>query len=160
MRHLIESNGENEDFHREIVYSEGGRTMTELHCSEADISPDLNKKVFLYPRLVLQRKNDGIHTKATMCRSKNFKYVKRLEEKDEFYDLKKDPNELNNVIDEPQYQDKIMKFRMKMLEFYQETSDVVPHEHDKRFGPFDLLLLVRTAVPDMIKNKLIKKKNK
>ena len=43
-----------------------------------------------------------MHTKATMCRNKNFKYIKRAYEKDEFYDLKQDPGEIKNLIDKNQ----------------------------------------------------------
>ena len=39
-----------------------------------------------------------------MIRMKNYKYVYRLYEKDEFYNLENDPLELCNEIDNPQYQ--------------------------------------------------------
>ena len=58
-----------------------------------------------YPRVSLQTKEDDIlmHTKATMCRNKEYKYIKRAYEKDEFYDLKKDPGEMNNLINDLKY---------------------------------------------------------
>lgn len=70
--------------------------------------------------------------KATMCRSERYKYVKRLYEKDEFYDLEKDPNERVNEIDNPGYENEIAKMRAELLEFYQDTCDVVPFEKDGR----------------------------
>ena len=73
-----------------------------------------------------------MHTKATMCRNKNFKYIKRAYEKDEFYDLKQDPGEIKNLIDDPSYTVEIDNLKNKMLSWYQETCDVVPLEGDKR----------------------------
>jgi len=87
-----------------------------------------------YPRVNLQTKEDDklMHTKATMCRNKNFKYIKRAYEKDEFYDLKQDPGEIKNLIDDPSYKIEIDNFKNKMLSWYQETCDVVPLKGDKR----------------------------
>ena len=73
-----------------------------------------------------------MHTKATMCRTKDFKYIKRAYEKDELYNLQNDPGEINNIIDEPQYKDELEKLKNKMLSWYQETCDMVPLETDKR----------------------------
>ena len=41
------------------------------------------------------------HTKAVMCRTADYKYVRRLYEQDELYDLRADPGELHNRIDDP-----------------------------------------------------------
>ncbi len=38
-----------------------------------------------------------------MCRTQTHKLVKRFYEKDELYDLIKDPNEVENIIDDPAY---------------------------------------------------------
>ena len=67
-----------------------------------------------------------------MIRMDHFKYVMRLYEKDEFYDLEKDPMELHNAIDLPEYQDQIQNMRMRLLRFYMETGDVVPDRKDPR----------------------------
>ena len=36
-----------------------------------------------------------------MCRTADYKYVRRLYEQDELYDLRADPGELHNRIDDP-----------------------------------------------------------
>ena len=72
------------------------------------------------------------HTKAVMCRTKGYKYVQRLYEPDELYDLRADPAELNNRIDDPALEEVRVQFRERLLDFYLETSDVVPHETDAR----------------------------
>ena len=68
-----------------------------------------------------------------MCRTNEFKYVRRLYEKDEFYDLNKDPEEMENLIDDPNYAEVISKLKEKLLTWYVETCDVVPFETDRRF---------------------------
>ena len=73
-----------------------------------------------------------MHTKATMCRSKKFKYIKRAYEKDGFYDLQNDPGETINLVDHKEYNFKIQKLKNKMLSWYQETCDVVLLEGDMR----------------------------
>jgi hypothetical protein len=87
-----------------------------------------------WPRVGLQITDDGpYHGKATMCRTKEFKYVKRIYEKDELYDLKADPGEVNNIIDDPDYKEVLLNLKERMLTWYMETCDVVPYETDRRF---------------------------
>jgi hypothetical protein len=87
-----------------------------------------------WPRVGLQITDDGpYHGKAVMCRTKDFKYVQRLYEKDELYDLNKDPGEINNVIDDLKYTEILRSMKERMLTWYLETCDVVPTEIDWRF---------------------------
>ena len=76
-------------------------------------------------------KEDGTHTKAAMIRSKEYKYVLRLYEKDEFYVLSE--GESVNRIDEEEYQPIIAKMKEEMLLWYMKTCDIVPQKHDDRF---------------------------
>ena len=114
--------------HREYVFCEGGRLMGETHCSEINNYVEDNE---YSPRLQLQMREDGTHTKAAMIRTENYKYVLRLYEKDEFYDLKK--GESVNLIDEAEYQSEIEAMKEKLLYWYMETCDIVPNEHDERY---------------------------
>ena len=76
-------------------------------------------------------KEDGTHTKAAMIRSKEYKYVLRLYEKDEFYVLSE--GESVNRIDEEKYQPIIAKMKEEMLLWYMKTCDIVPQKYDDRF---------------------------
>ena len=67
-----------------------------------------------------------------MCRTATHKYVQRLLESDELYDLAIDPGEQRNVIDDPAYRDVLAELRLRMLRWYQETCDVVPRVTDRR----------------------------
>ena len=85
-----------------------------------------------YPRLRLQTQEGPEHSKAVMCRTKEHKYVRRLYESDELYDLDKDPGELRNVIDDPAYAEVLARMKERLLTFFLETGDVVPHDSDRR----------------------------
>ncbi len=80
-----------------------------------------------WPRLGLQPCEGPEHTKATMVRTRELKYVRRLYEKDELYDLRTDPQELHNRIDDPGLRSQLAELKDRMLTFYQDTADVVPH---------------------------------
>jgi arylsulfatase A-like enzyme len=119
--------------HRDAVFCEGGRLHGEEHCMEREYAPghqDPNNHY--YPRLSFQAEEGPEHSKAVMCRTKKLKYIRRLYEKDELYDLERDPEELNNVIEAPEYQEDINQLKERMLTWYTETSDVVPFDIDKR----------------------------
>lgn len=91
-------------------------------------------KGLYYPRIKHQITDEKpYHGKAAMCRTKRYKYVQRLYEKDQLYDLEKDPNETNNLIDEASYLDVLQDLRHRMLIWYMETCDYVPEQTDKRF---------------------------
>ncbi|KXA94811.1 arylsulfatase [candidate division MSBL1 archaeon SCGC-AAA259E19] len=121
----------NTQTHKEVVFSEGGRLEGEEHCMELESMA--SPKSLYWPRLSLQKKQPE-HSKAVMVRTQRYKYVRRLYEKDELYDLEKDPEELENRIDDPSLNDVQQKLRDELLTFFLKTGDVVPHETDERWG--------------------------
>lgn len=116
--------------HRDAVFCEGGRIHGEDHCKEMDGPTDSD--FLYYPRLSYQWGEGPEHTKAVMCRTKDYKYVRRLYEMDELYDLNQDPHELVNRIDDPTLAEVLLTLKDRLLTFYQETGDVVPHKAHKR----------------------------
>ncbi len=122
----------NQDEHRDAVFCEGGRLQEERHCTEAESTSSLNPEGLYWPRVNLQQGEGPEHTKAVMVRTKDFKYVRRLYESDELYDLKNDPEELYNLIEDKKYGDILLGLKERLLTFYQETCDVVPHKTDSR----------------------------
>ena len=122
--------------HRDVVFSEGGRCYGEIQATEIEAYREKGSNVPLElyrPRLELQISDNGpYHTKAAMCRTKTHKYVRRLYEQDELYDLVQDPLEERNVIAEPAYKDVLSALKERMLRWYMETCDVVPRATDKR----------------------------
>lgn len=114
-----------DDILREAVFCEGGRLRNEDHCKETGSEhPD-----DLYaPRVWLQRGDAVAHGKAVMCRDCRGKLVTRLYERDEYYDLEKDPGETHNRIDDPACAADIARLRTLTFRFLLETGDEVPHE--------------------------------
>ncbi|MBW2690332.1 MAG: sulfatase-like hydrolase/transferase [Deltaproteobacteria bacterium] len=119
--------------HRDAVFCEGGRRIGETQAMERESIRPGNEDGLYSPRLKLQTTDQHpYHTKAAMCRTKTHKYVQRLYEQSELYDLVADPLEETNVIDNPKYRDVLIELKARMLRWYMETCDVVPQETDNR----------------------------
>lgn len=121
------------DEHRDAVFCEGGRIHGEIHCMEKDSVTQTTPTGLYWPRVGLQQSEGAEHTKAVMCRTKTHKYVRRLYESDELYDLQSDPNETVNRIDDPSLSGVLAELKDRLLTFYQETADAVPHKTNHRF---------------------------
>lgn len=138
---------------RDFVCSEGGRLKDEKHCTE-NVENYFGVVADEYaPRIGIQQKNGPQHTKAVMIRTKDFKYVMRLYETDEFYDLSK--GEEQNEIDNPEYAQIISDLRSKLLTWFLETCDSVPEDEDARF-PDDFYLETINAATGIKLSPLIK----
>lgn len=118
------------DCNRDAVFCEGGRIHGEEHCMEAGVESCEN---LYWPRVHLQHSEGPEHSKAVMIRTKDYKYVCRLYESDELYDLKEDPGEQHNIINEPGMEKVLQNLKDRLLTFYLETGDVVPHDLDGRW---------------------------
>ncbi len=121
------------DTHRDAVFCEGGRLMGERQAMELESVSHQTPDGLYWPRLSLQRRDDGpYHGKAAMCRTTRFKYVRRLYEDDELYDLKSDPHELRNLIHESAYANIRVEMQARLLTWHMATCDVAPFETDAR----------------------------
>jgi arylsulfatase A-like enzyme len=120
------------DTHRDAVFCEGGRLRGEKHCMERESNPDLDPERLYWPRQAMQRSEGPEHGKAVMCRTERYKYVKRLYESDELYDLRDDPGERHNRIGDPALADVLAGLKERLLTFFLETADAVPFQTDKR----------------------------
>jgi arylsulfatase A-like enzyme len=100
---------------------------------EFESTSSQNPEGLYWPRMKLQQSEGPEHTKAAMCRTARHKYVRRLYEKDELYDLEADPQELVNRIDDPALADARDRLRDRMLTWYMDTADAVPFDTDRRW---------------------------
>ena len=138
-RSLVDLIADSKLTHRDAVFCEGGRLRGEVQASEIESVPRgdaANASLGLYsPRIDLQisERNPLPHTKATMCRTESFKYVRRAEESDEFYDLRDDPGETRNMINDSSYMTQVAEHKDRLLSWYMNTCDVVPLETDQRW---------------------------
>ncbi len=123
------------DEHRDTIFCEGGRLRGEAQAMElpsVETMEDPSTSLY-WPRIKHQVTDAAPwHTKATMCRTHRFKYIRRLYEADELYDLRSDPQETRNLINDPAYRETLLQLRERMLTWYMETVDVVPFEIDQR----------------------------
>lgn len=140
---------------RDYVFAEGGRLASEKHCDESNGSLPSKFSPY-YPRRVAQF-DDVAHTKATMIRSAEFKYISRLYEDDEFYDLIKDPEETVNEIHNPQYEAMIVRMSKKLLDWYQETCDIVPLKWDERYNFEMIWSRIKYGCPEDLKEEAQRK---
>ena len=49
--------------------------------------------------------------------------IKHERVEEELYDLEKDANEVNNLVDNPAYENVLLKLRQKLLDWMKETND-------------------------------------
>ncbi|KEI71505.1 sulfatase family protein [Endozoicomonas elysicola] len=87
-------------------------------------------------------------------RAKHFR--KRVPE--EFYDLKNDPDNINNLIDNPEYQQVIKQYRAKLEEWMAKNEDPVLEIFNHRDDPQKMRALMKTHYPT--KNSLMSKAQK
>lgn len=121
------------DGFRDAVFCEGGRLRGERQAMELDSTSSQNPQGLYWPRCGLQGRDDAPwHTKAAMCRTRTRKYVMRLYETHELYDLELDPGETVNLIDDPRYAADADRLKERLLRWYMETCDVVPFDTDAR----------------------------
>ncbi len=60
-----------------------------------------------------------------MIRTERYKYVYNPPGVDELYDLERDPHELQNVIDNPQYAETKLRLRQQLAEWMTDTDDMI-----------------------------------
>lgn len=113
---------------RDAVFCEGGRIHGEWQAMELEHGPGSP----YWPRISTQHEEGPAHTKGCMIRMGQLKYIMRLYEQDQLYDLAADPMETVNRIDDPAYAEQLRTLRMRMLRFYMETGDYVPPRMDRR----------------------------
>jgi len=117
------------EHHKDAVFCEGGRIHGEPQAMEQGHGPDS----LYWPRLSTQCEEGPEHTKAVMVRDERYKYVYRLYEQDQLFDLKEDPQELVNLAGEPAYKEIAARLQLRILRFLTETGDFVPKRKDRGY---------------------------
>lgn len=120
---------------RSYVCCEGGRTSGEIHCDEFHDAAHKNMNLYnpYWPRISAQT-DPAAHGKGTMLRTERYKYVMRLYEKDELYDLSADPEEHCNRVDDPELSSVLAQMRYQLMTWLSETADIVPFDFDSRMS--------------------------
>lgn len=130
-------NGEPGDPNR-CVFAEGGYNTHEPNCFEGypkreyETNDKNSHKHIYYPKKLQQQQNPESVCRTSMIRSLEYKLIRRTNGVSELYDLKNDPRELNNVYQNQEYIKVREDMEKKLLEWYMNTSDVVPMDEDNR----------------------------
>lgn len=114
------------------VLSEGGFCRGENHCKETGGPKVPVEESLYYPRQYLQSSDEMYNGKAVMLRSRSYKYIKRLYERDELYDLAADPEERVNLSGDERYREVEQEMKERLLYRLIESGDTVPYQKDMR----------------------------
>lgn len=132
---LIPFLGGTENQLRDAAFCEGGFRRGEKQCFASEGALP-NARQRYYPRVSLQLDDTELYNgKAIMCRTTQYKYIYRLYEADELYDLLQDPHEIRNLAKLPEYEGIMNQLRLRLLKHYLDTSDVVSFQLDSRQEP-------------------------
>jgi choline-sulfatase len=120
------------------IFAEGGYDEHEPRCFEGFPDRDSfmrNKEGIYYPKGLQQQEHPESVCRSTMIRTLEYKLIRRTKGLNELYDLKKDPQELTNVYDDPEYSRIKEELESRMLDWYIHTADSVPFKEDNRGLP-------------------------
>ena len=116
------------------AFCEGGYNRNEPQDFEPlqDFSTPDN---IYYPKVKLQNDHPETITRSTMVRTLEHKLIARPDGQSEFYDLRQDPKELNNLFGESSQASAQAAMELRMLDWYIRTADVAPKKLDPRGFP-------------------------
>ncbi len=117
---------------RDAVYAAGGYDPREPQAFEAGIqSADDPLMGHYFEKLKLQQDDPTTAARAAMVRTREWKLVIRSAGKEELYDLKNDPQELYNRVDDPALLEVRRELQERLLHWYLRTSDNPHWEHER-----------------------------
>ena len=119
------------------AFCEGGYDLHEPNCFEGfprgmDVTNLMDPSNIYYPKALQQQEHPQSVCRTTMIRTLEHKLVKRTSGENELYDLKRDPKELNNLYDDPEFRQLRLELEERMLDWYIRTADTVPLDDDPR----------------------------
>ncbi|GJQ34584.1 MAG: phosphonate monoester hydrolase [Anaerolineaceae bacterium] len=117
---------------REAVYAVGGYDPREPQAFESGIqSGDDPLMGHYFEKLKLQQDDPATVARAAMLCTHAWKLVIRSAGKEELYDLKNDPQELYNRVDDPALSEVCNDLRERLLHWYLRASDNPHWEHER-----------------------------
>ncbi|MCY3694382.1 MAG: sulfatase-like hydrolase/transferase [Chloroflexi bacterium] len=120
--------------HKDAVFVEGGHHHFERQAVELKWDGLGGTDHVYYQKGRIQTDNPDSVAKAAAIRTTTHKYVRRLRDRDELYDLVADPGEQVNLIDSPDHQSVRLELAGRLTDWFLATGDVVPRDKDPRIG--------------------------
>ena len=118
---LLPVAGGTTDEHREFAFCEGGvepeLAQRAAPAGTSGTDPAKQQVLVRFPEALFR---------AKMIRTEHYKYVYRIAGGCEFYDLKVDPDELVNRIDDPLMADEILRMKDRLLRHLVESESKMP----------------------------------
>jgi len=108
---------------REAVYAAAGYDEREPQAFERPMKSQDTLMGQYYHKVNLQNEDPTSVARATMLRTRQWKFIIRSAGREELYNLQEDPQELTNLIDDPALADVRCRLRDRLLHWYLRTSD-------------------------------------
>jgi arylsulfatase A-like enzyme len=80
-----------------------------------------------------------LYSQRALVTRDGYKYIFNAGDFDEFYDLNRDPGELNNGIEAPEYRETVIRLRERLKRAAAETKDPIQDDIAKMFGDWENL---------------------
>jgi choline-sulfatase len=110
--------------HRDEVFAEGGYNLREPQCFEDPVkNTDIPLMGIYFDKTNIPVEKPDTVSRSVMIRTKEWKLIIRNGIQDELYDLKNDPSEIHNLINDEENLEIINKLKNKLLIWYLNTSD-------------------------------------
>lgn len=120
-----------------FVFCEGGFGLNETHLLEGGTNYAEAPDDIYFPKFHLQHEEPVSIARAVMMRNKDYKLVYRPEDVCEFYDLRKDPRELDNCYGKPETRQQQQTMESELLKWLVTTSDVPLRQSDTYESPHE-----------------------
>lgn len=121
-----------EDMLHDAVFAEVGGRQNEVGYVNSEVD-SLPPKSFYGRQASAVRPFHYRGSHAVMCRTDDYKYVRRFYSGEhELYDLVNDPEEMQNLSGKQEFAPIENMMAIRLLDFFMETSDVMPQEGDSR----------------------------
>lgn len=135
---------------RDYVCAEGGRMPYESQCLEANVPGGFSGGA--YDARQKTELDCLAHEKGTMIFDGQYKYIHRPSGENELYDLHSDPGERRNLFEEMKDSPILLSLKVLLLDWYQQTCDVVPRDFDSRFTAERVWATVQNLCPEPLEN--------
>lgn len=116
--------------HKSYVYCEGGheRELIDIPIPVPEDFPPSDFPDIYGGKFTVRNEYPNSLRKAKMIRTTEFKYIYRVVENDELYDLRHDPNETRNLVDDSKYNQIVLEMREMLLEHLVESEENRPFD--------------------------------